>query len=141
MWSAAFRAYHDPRYAWVSNHVREKDPVDDPLDLMFMPPDMPAGELEVAEDTVVKQRGRHIHWCTLFPNGGFPAAGLSGVTELTGLAKGLLGVRITRGNGTVDLVISADTAGTCTVAGQTFKGQLALLRVANGATAVVDVGE
>jgi oligo-alginate lyase len=71
----------------------------------------------------------------------FDAAGDVTVERLADLSAGLLGVKITRANGQIDLIISADEPGTYTVAGQTFTAQLALMQDMNGATVLVDVAE
>jgi len=72
----------------------------------------------------------------------FKGANGRSVERIAGLPAGLLGVRIGRVDGQADLVISAEKPGTYTVAGQTFTGQVALIRtMPDGATTLVDVAE
>jgi len=64
------------------------------------------------------------------------------VERLTDLPDGVLGVAVTRPNGSKDIVLSAETARTFTYAGQDITGRVALLRQeANGSTVLVDVAE
>ena len=69
-WAAAWRAYGDPKYAWLYNMGLDK-PVGDPLELMFVPPGMPAGEFDLSADARIGLNGVHTNTCTLLPSGGF----------------------------------------------------------------------
>ena len=86
VWASAWRAYKDPRFAWVFHNILGKNSVADPLDLMFMPPDIPPGEFEFAKDAIVGQTGRHINSCTLLPNGGFVILRQSGDVDAAAVA-------------------------------------------------------
>ncbi len=70
-WAAAWRAYRDPKYAWVFNHGLGDAPLGDPLELMFVSPRMPSGKFDLSADAKIGLPGRHINDCTLLPNGGF----------------------------------------------------------------------
>ena len=69
-WAAAWRAYGDPKYAWLFNQGLTL-PVGDPLELMFVSPDMPAGEFDLSADALIGANGVHANTCTLLPSGGF----------------------------------------------------------------------
>ena len=69
-WSAAWRAYGDDRYAWPL--VCDPDGwLHDLRDLLFIPPKVPAGKLDLAVDKRLGVTGRHANACTLLPNGGY----------------------------------------------------------------------
>jgi len=69
-WSAAWRAYGDDRYAWPM--VCDPDGwLHDLRDLLFIPPKLPAGKLDLAADAQLGVTGRHVNACTLLPNGGY----------------------------------------------------------------------
>jgi len=71
-WATAWRAYGDPKYAWLFRRgLPEGQVVGDPLELMFASPDMPAGEFDLSADATVGITGEHTNACTLLPNGGF----------------------------------------------------------------------
>ncbi len=69
-WSAAWRAYGDDRYAWPL--VSDPDGwLHDLRDLLFIPPKLPTGKLDLAVDKQLGVTGKHINACTLLPNGGY----------------------------------------------------------------------
>ena len=71
-WAPAWRAYGDPKYAWLFRRdLPEGKLVGDPLELMYLTADMPAGEFSLAEDARIGLTGQHTNACTLLPNGGF----------------------------------------------------------------------
>jgi hypothetical protein len=71
-WAAAWRARPDPKYAWVFNKGLGDDAiVGDPLELMFLSPEMPAGKFDLSADATIGLTGEHTNTCTLLPNGGF----------------------------------------------------------------------
>ena len=70
-WAAAWRAYRDPKYAWAFRNGLGGAVIGDPLELMFVSPEMPAGEFDLSKDTTIAQTGQHLNNCTLLPNGGF----------------------------------------------------------------------
>ncbi len=71
-WAPAWQAYGDPKYAWLFRRdLADDKPVGDPLELMYVTADMPAGEFSLASDARVGLTGEHTNACTLLPNGGF----------------------------------------------------------------------
>jgi hypothetical protein len=69
-WSAAWRAYDDHRYAWPL--VCDPDGwLHDLRDLLFIPPRIPTGTLDMAVDTPLGITGQHTNACTFLPNGGY----------------------------------------------------------------------
>jgi len=70
-WAAAWRAYRDPKYAWAFRNGLGGAALGEPLELMFISPEMPAGEFDLSKDTTIAQTGQHRNNCTLLPNGGF----------------------------------------------------------------------
>ena len=121
-YEAAYRAYRDPKYAWVLNrpvqfyrpiagggYMTKKElagarreakelaslgdarRVLNPTELIWMVPDLPAGEFDLSKDTRVGVTGRHENFCTLLPNGG--------ITVLRESAdKNAVGVQMTFGD-------------------------------------------
>ena len=75
---------------------------------------------------ITRRKGTNVDFVTVMSIAG--AGKVRDIQRLTDLPPGLLGVRIDRGAGRTDLVISAERPGTYTVAGQTFTGQVAVLR-------------
>jgi len=70
-YEAAWRAYGDPRYAWVARRGRRTRRPEQPVGLMWMCRDLPQGEFGLARDARIGHTGRHVNACTLFPNGGY----------------------------------------------------------------------
>ncbi|MEK6246601.1 MAG: heparinase II/III family protein [Planctomycetales bacterium] len=79
---AAWRAYRDPKFAlaaritgserpWAAAKLSDQNRLREPLDLLRMAPDMPAGSFDLSQDVKIGVTGRHEHGCTLFPNGGY----------------------------------------------------------------------
>ncbi len=115
---------------------------------------MPAGDMELIAATgilglkeeqcevlMLRATGKNVDFVVA---ASFPAdsAKAVSVSRLDGLADGVLGVQIARANGTKDIILSAETAGTFEYAGQTVTGQVALLRVQSGGECeLVDVAE
>ena len=69
-WAAAWRAYGDPKFASMFRRGLESQ-VGDPLELMFVSPEMPAGEFDLSVDARIGLNGTHTNACTLLPSGGF----------------------------------------------------------------------
>ncbi len=67
---AAWRAYRDPKYAWLARRGDHGRLPGNPVDLMWMTPDMTEGHFNLAEDATIGVTGQHVNACTLLPNGG-----------------------------------------------------------------------
>ncbi|MHC4984714.1 MAG: heparinase II/III domain-containing protein, partial [Planctomycetota bacterium] len=65
---AAWKAYQDPKLAWISQRGDRKPAC--ALDLAWMDPYLPDGEFSLAEDATVGVTGQHVNTCTLLPAGG-----------------------------------------------------------------------
>jgi len=69
-YEAAWRAYGDEKFAWAVN-LREGARVQEPAELMWISPDLPAGEYDLNIDATIGLTGRHANACTLLPGGGY----------------------------------------------------------------------
>jgi len=69
-YEAAWRAYGDEKFAWAVNQ-REGARVQDPAELMWISPDLPAGEYDLGKGATIGLTGRHANACTLLPGGGY----------------------------------------------------------------------
>ena len=70
-YEAAWRKFHDPKYAWLVNPHKGELPINSPDELFWMSPDMPEGEFDLTKDTKIGVTGRYVNGCTLLPNGGY----------------------------------------------------------------------
>ncbi|HDZ21894.1 MAG TPA: hypothetical protein ENH78_11440, partial [Phycisphaerae bacterium] len=67
---AAWRAYGDPKYAWLVHRGRKGRLPNNPVDLIWMSPEMTEGRFDLGKDATIGVTGRHTNACTLLPNGG-----------------------------------------------------------------------
>ena len=82
-YEAAWRAWRDPKYAYVARihesdrrpwdgiSLRESARIRDAADLFWIDPSLPKGHFALDENAVIGNTGSHVNGCTLFPNGGF----------------------------------------------------------------------
>jgi len=67
---AAWRAYGDPKYAWLARQGRNSRMPRNPVDMIWMTPEMSEGYFNLADNTTLGVTGQHVNACTLLPNGG-----------------------------------------------------------------------
>ena len=82
-YEAAWRAWRDPKYAYVAqvsatdtrpwdhNYITVSNRITDPADLLWIEPDLPVGSFSLDTDIKIGNSGIHQNGCTLFPNGGY----------------------------------------------------------------------
>jgi hypothetical protein len=67
---AAWRAYRDPKFAWVL-HLKDEGRLTTPMDLAYIALDAPAGNFSLADDATLGLTGMTKEACSFFPNGGY----------------------------------------------------------------------
>ena len=83
-YEAAWRAYGDPKYAWIVNR-REGARVQSPAELMWISPDLPEGRYDLDQDAQIGLTGRHVNACTLLPGGGYTILRQDGSRDAVGV--------------------------------------------------------
>jgi len=80
---AAWRAYGDPKYAWLARQGRNGRMPRNPVDMIWMTPEMSEGHFDLADDATLGVTGKHVNACTLLPNGGITILRQNGSKDAT----------------------------------------------------------